>query len=281
MHGPCHGNKFRKLKYHLLEFQQAHKREILTFGGAFSNHLYATAATGFQLNIPTIGIIRGEIDMENPTIKKIIKWGMKLYPLERSIYAQRGQEKFNSYIASKFPHAYIIPEGGHHILAQRGISELVREVRTQMSEQMDYWVCPYGTGSTARGIIAELNDHEKMLIYPALKGFNHEKIKNELIDGINILAERIVIRDAHRGGYGKRHPEIEEFILDFFHQYEILLDPVYTGKMFYQLFSDIREGFFPERSTIMVVHTGGLQGLAGYNYRYGSELPQWDENTNQ
>lgn len=276
LHGPCQGNKFRKLKYHLSEFSRSERKRILTFGGAFSNHLYATAAAGHQLNIPTIGLVRGEIDEKNPTVKKIRAWNMDLIPVHRSDYQKKDGKDFLTFLHESYPDAYIVPEGGHHQLAQRGVSELVHEIRTQYTNKINTWVCPYGTGSTALGIIKALTHEETLRSYVVLKGFDLEKTKNQLVNSENISLDYFELIHAHFGGYGKQCPEVENFILDFYSRYHILLDPIYTGKMMHQLYKDIFASKIKEGATIMVVHTGGLQGISGYNYRYGTKLPEWD-----
>ncbi|MCB0668700.1 MAG: hypothetical protein KDC80_22905, partial [Saprospiraceae bacterium] len=199
------------------------------------------------------------------------------HPMQRSLYAKKGNSEFIEYLQSIYPDAYIIPEGGHHSLAQKGVGELVGEVRLQVPVRIDYWCCAYGTGSTALGILQELNNEEKLLAFLVLKGFNLGKTEDELVRGRNTEGDRLRLVEAHLGGYGKKSPELEKFILSFLKDFRILLDPVYTGKMFFQLFSEIRNGNIPEGSTILAVHSGGLQGIEGYNYRYGSKLPLWKE----
>ncbi|MCB0689317.1 MAG: pyridoxal-phosphate dependent enzyme [Saprospiraceae bacterium] len=278
LYGPCQGNKFRKLKYHLEEYKRLPAQQILTFGGAFSNHLYATAAAGFLLDIPTTGIIRGEIDENNPSIRQFRSWKMHLQPMDRSSYQRKDEQQFIRDIQHLYPQAYIIPEGGHHLLAQQGAGEIVDEVRAQTKDKIDLWVCAYGTGSTTLGILQKLLPFEKLHAYIVLKGFDLDRTKRTLISETGVPESNLSLIEAHLGGYGRRNKAVESFIVQFYHEYDVLLDPVYTGKLFFQLFQNISVGIIPPESTIMVIHSGGLQGIAGYNYRYGSELPEWVPN---
>lgn len=268
MNGACQGNKFRKLTYHLEEFYRQHLDQLVSFGGAFSNHLYALAALGYERQIPTVGFIRGEIDIQNPTIRQIRDWGMKLRALDRSTYRRKTETSFLQEIRDHYSGAYIIPEGGHHPLAQQGVAGLVDEVRIQANAKIDHWICPYGSGSTALGIASRLKVRESLIAYVVLKGLASQEAEE---------GPRRVLRftEAHFGGFGKRSREIEKFIPAFYEEHGVLLDPIYTARMFYRLFEQISAGDFAEGTTIMAVHTGGLQGLAGYNYRFGTDLPEW------
>ena len=275
IHGACHGNKFRKLKYHLLEFQRQNYQQIVSFGGAFSNHLYALAALGQELQIKTVGLVRGEIDGGNPTIRQMGKWGMELRALTRQEYRQKTNEIFLKEIQSEYPGAYIIPEGGHHPLAQKGVAELVSEVRNQYPGKIHHWICPVGTGSTAVGMAAKMNESEILTGFVVLKGMYYEDTRKKLCASYSIPPQVLLLTGAHFGGFGKRSHEIENFIVAFYERHQILLDPIYTAKMFCTFFKQIDAGIFKEGSTILALHTGGLQGLAGYNYQFQTNLPEW------
>lgn len=275
IHGACQGNKFRKLKHHLLEFKRRNCQQIVSFGGAFSNHLYALAALGQELQIKTVGLVRGEIDGENPTIRQMGNWGMELRALTRQAYRQKTNDAFLKEISSEYPGAYIIAEGGHHPLAQKGVNELVNEVRNQYKDAIHHWMCPVGTGSTALGMAGRMDESEILTGFVVLKGMDYEETRKELCASYSIPPQILKLTEAHFGGFGKRSQEIENFIEAFYERHQILLDPVYTAKMFCTLFKQIETGSFPEGSTILALHTGGLQGLAGYNYRFQTKLPEW------
>jgi 1-aminocyclopropane-1-carboxylate deaminase len=275
MNGACQGNKFRKLKYHLEEFYRQRLGQLVSFGGAFSNHLYALAALGYERQIPTVGFIRGEIDIQNPTIRQIRDWGMKLQPLDRSTYRRRTETSFLQEIRDHYTGAYCIPEGGHHPLAQQGVAGLVDEVRIQTNDRIDHWICPYGSGSTALGIASRIRERESVIAYVVLKGLVEKSISKARTGTRENPRQVLRLTEAHFGGFGKRSREIENFIPAFYEEHGVLLDPIYTARMFYRLFQQISNGDFPEGTSILAVHTGGLQGLAGYNYRFGTHLPAW------
>ncbi|NND34276.1 MAG: pyridoxal-phosphate dependent enzyme [Saprospiraceae bacterium] len=265
--GACQGNKMRKLKYQVGHLPKINKPQILTFGGAFSNHLYAVAAYGAEVGIETIGIIRGEFDLANPTLKKIRQWGMLLHFVSRSEYSQRNEPAYLRKLQEKFPFAHIIPEGGNHPDAYPGIIEMVNEIRVQHPETIHYWVCPYGTGSTAAGIARGLKKGEMLSAFVVLKGLKLAAEK------ARFTSQPITFHEAHYGGYAKRCKVIEDFIMEFHARHDIILDPIYTGRMMHALYQQIHQNKIKPGSNIMVIHTGGYQGIIGYNYRFGTDLP--------
>ncbi|MBK8502820.1 MAG: pyridoxal-phosphate dependent enzyme [Saprospiraceae bacterium] len=274
MHGPCQGNKFRKLKYHLIECRRQLSDHMVTFGGAFSNHLFATAAAGYHFKIKTTGIIRGEIDEANPTIMKLKAWKMHLECIHRHDYQKKDSEQFLTMIKQRYPDAYLIPEGGHHTLAQQGVGEIVDEVKDQYHQNIDHWFCPVGTGSTILGIAKKIS-RGSVAGFVVLKGFNLEDTKSKMCTEHDLPENKIQLIDAHFGGYGRKNEMVERFIHEFYADHDIILDPIYTGKMFLSLFNLLTTSAHYEGSTIVAIHTGGLQGNSGYNYRYGSALPEW------
>jgi 1-aminocyclopropane-1-carboxylate deaminase len=267
IHGACQGNKFRKLAYHLKELRQLGKTEILTFGGAFSNHIFAVAATGHRLGIKTIGLIRGEFDPNNPTLKMAREWGMQLQFLTRGAYRQRYDNHFIQQLEQQYPSAYIIPEGGSHPLAYLGLAEMVSEIRSQGLTDINHWVCPYASGGTAIGIAQQLLSSETLHAFVVLKGFDRAEAASIIPDC------KIVFHEAHYGGFAKRSPLIEDFVCHFYEQHNIVLDPIYTGKMIHALFQIIRRNKIERKSKVLLIHTGGRQGIVGYNYLHGTDLP--------
>lgn len=262
IHPEISGNKFRKLKYNLLEFSKGNYDAILTFGGAYSNHISATAAAGKEFNIPTIGIIRGEElaekIAENPTLSFAQNAGMKLKFISREQYRNKSNPEFLEKLKSEFGNIYILPEGGTNQLAVKGCEEILNE----HTKEFHFITCAVGTAGTISGIIKSSENQQITLGFPALKdgGF--------LSDEINRFTNRSnfkLINDYHFGGYAKVNNELLEFINDFKRQFDVTLDAVYTGKMMFGIFQMIQNGFFPKGTKVLAVHTGGIQGNEGMN----------------
>lgn len=255
------GNKFRKLKYNLLQAKSENKETFLTFGGAFSNHIAAAAYAGKEYGFKTIGIIRGdELESkisENPTLQFAQECGMQFKFVTREDYRHKTEVEFISNLKQEFGDFYLVPEGGTNEFAIKGCEEIL----TKEDAEFDFICCAVGTGGTISGIINSLLPHQKVLGFPALKGdFLKEDIRkfarNENWE---------VITDYHFGGYGKVNPELIAFINQFYDENQIPLDPIYTGKMVFGVMDLIEKNYFPENSKILLIHTGGLQGIKGMN----------------
>lgn len=265
LHPEISGNKFRKLKYNLVKAQEGNHNTLLTFGGAYSNHIAAVAAAGDLLGIKTIGIIRGEeleenihvTLLKNPTLAFAVSRGMKLKFVTRTEYRQRSELQFIEKLKQDLGEFYLLPEGGTNALAVKGCEEIL----TEADSEFDNICCPVGTGGTIAGIINSAQPWQNILGFPALKGnFLKEEIK-EYTSSQNWK----LIPDYHFGGYAKVSAELITFINDFSRKYQIPLDPVYTGKMFFGIFDMIKRSAFPQNSSILAIHTGGLQGITGMN----------------
>lgn len=255
------GNKFRKLKYNLLQAKEENQTTLLTFGGAFSNHIAAVAFAGKEQNFKTIGIIRGdELQdkiQENPTLKFAQENGMQFEFVSRSDYSDKENPDFIKQLREKFGSFYLVPEGGTNDLAVKGCGEIL----AKEDSQFDYICCAVGTGGTISGLINSGLPHQKVLGFPALKGdFLREEIckfaKNHNWQ---------LITDYHFGGYGKVNLELINFINNFSESNKIPLDPVYTSKMVFGVLDLIAKDYFPPNSKILLIHTGGLQGIQGMN----------------
>lgn len=264
IHPEISGNKYRKLKYNLEAFSQGNYESILSFGGAYSNHIAALAAAGREFNIPTIGIIRGEElkdkIQDNPTLSYAKQNGMRLEFVSRTAYREKNQSKFLEELRMKFGNVYILPEGGTNEMAIKGCEEILGK----HTAEFDYICCAVGTGGTIRGILNSALPHQKVLGFPALK--DSEFLKNE-INQVGKRSNFDWINNFHFGGYGKYSTELIDFINEFKNQYNVPLEPIYTGKMFYGIVQLMKEKFFPVDSKILAVHTGGLQGIEGVNQR--------------
>lgn len=277
LHPEVSGNKFRKLKYNIKEAISQKQHTVLTFGGAYSNHIAATAATGKLYKLKTIGVIRGEelgkdiqkTLQENPTLKFAASCGMEFEFISRSEYREKDSEEMLQKLQKKFSSFYLVPEGGTNALAIKGCEEIL----TKEDRAFDIICCPVGTGGTISGIINSSSVDQKILGFPALKG-------DFLICEVKKLTEKNnweLTIDYHFGGYAKVNSELINFINNFRLRYGIALDPVYTGKMMYGVFDLIDKGNFPENTRILAVHTGGLQGISGMNQILQKKgLPQID-----
>ena len=257
------GNKYRKLKYNILEAKSKRFSTILTFGGAFSNHIAATAAAGKEFGFKTIGIIRGEelknkIN-ENPTLVFAKSCGMEFKFVTRDDFRNKSSEEFLEDLRFEFGNFYHIPEGGTNELAIKGCEEIL----TEEDKEFDYVCCPVGTGGTISGIINCSKPSQQVLGFPALKG----SFLKEDISKFAVQDNWRLISDYHFGGYAKVNTELIDFLNQFKKDTNIPLDPIYTGKMMFGIYDLLKTGFFPENSKILVIHTGGLQGIAGMNKR--------------
>lgn len=255
------GNKWWKLKYNLAEAIRLKHHTLLTFGGAYSNHLYATAAAALELGIKSIGIVRGEETLPlNPTLTFVKTCGMRLYYVSRERYRTKTTAEFQKWIHENFDHAYIIPEGGTNELAIAGCTELSRQI--QMETNFDFVALPVGTGGTMAGIIAGLRDDQTAVGYSVLKG--GEFLRGEVMRWLAVSGcthERWRIATTyHQGGYGKRTAALMKFMQHQLAAHLLPLDPVYTGKSCYGLWQEMEQGLFPRGSTILMLHTGGMQG---------------------
>lgn len=260
IHSSVSGNKWRKLKYVLQDAQTKGFETLLTFGGAWSNHLYATAAAGNVLGMKTIGIVRGEEYREKmtPTLQFCAAQGMELFFISRENYRRKGEPGFFENLKGQFKGPYFIPEGGSTPLALPGVAELVSETVIQLGQKPDYYALAAGTGGTAAGILAT---SVPTLAFSALK--NGGFLRKEILDlaktkgaGKNLH----LFTDYHFGGYAKHKPELLTFMQDFEQNHKIPLEHVYTGKMLYGLYDLIKRDFFKKETTIVTIHTGGLQG---------------------
>ncbi len=273
IHPIVSGNKFRKLKYNLLEAKAKNQQTLLTFGGAYSNHIAAVAFAGKEHGFKTIGIIRGDeleskID-ENPTLKFAQECGMQFEFVTREDYRHKTEVPFLENLKQKYGVFYLVPEGGTNEFAIKGCEEIL----TEADSQYDYICCAIGTGGTISGIINSILPHQKVLGFPALKGdFLKDEIRNFAKNDNWEL-----INDYHFGGYGKVNPELIGFMNQFYAENKVPLDPIYTAKMVFGVMDLIEKGYFPENSKILLIHTGGLQGIAGMNLKLeAKKLPTID-----
>ena len=261
------GNKWYKLKYNLIEAERLGYKTLLTFGGAFSNHIHATAAAGKKYRFRTIGIIRGEEHLPlNPTLESAQENGMLIEYLDRKSYRNKYDKDLIDRLKNKYGDFYLIPEGGSNNLAIKGCAEIIPRINTSF----DFICSACGTGGTLAGLILGLNSKSFALGFSVLKGgeFLYQNIRSLLAHcQKENLNNWLINLDYHLGGYAKINSELIKFCKDFKQHHNIPIEPIYTGKMFYGIFDLIKNNYFPEHSKIIAIHTGGLQGLQGLKHR--------------
>lgn len=264
LHKTVSGNKWRKLKYNIAEARRQQKTTLLTFGGAYSNHLYATAAVGKLLGWRTIGIVRGEAHSRlNPTLAFAQTQGMQIAYLSRSAYKEKDTEAMRSALHKRFGDFYLLPEGGTNLFALQGCAEIVDEVNSKLGTDYQVFACACGTGGTLAGLLTALPPTAKAYGFSALKGgaFLSEEV-NKLLAAANTEAKADwqIVTQYHFGGYAKTKPALLNFWHTFEQQFGVRIEPVYTAKMLYGLFEMIKNDCFAAGETIVALHTGGLQG---------------------
>ncbi|WP_104469961.1 1-aminocyclopropane-1-carboxylate deaminase/D-cysteine desulfhydrase [Acinetobacter indicus] len=257
IHPQISGNKFFKLKYNLLAARQQGFEKVLTFGGAYSNHIAATAFAAHQFGFQSLGMIRGEELAQrplNPTLATAQQFGMQLEFISRNAYRQKDQPDFLQRLQQQYPDFYLIPEGGTNALAVQGC----REILTAGDAQFDLICCAVGTGGTFAGLIEASQQHQQLLGFSALKGdfLTHE------VAQLTTKRNWRILDDYCCGGYAKTTPELIQFIQSFEQRYNIPLEQVYTGKMLRGIFDLIDQDKIGPDQKILLIHTGGLQGRA-------------------
>ena len=271
------GNKARKLKYNLAAARQQGHHTLLTFGGAYSNHLAAVATAGRLFGFQTIGLVRGDApevgSTLNSTLTQAVTDGMALHYLDRSAYRQRAEPDFIAGQLARFGPAYVLPEGGTNALALPGCAELVTEIRRQTS--FDAVAVAVGTGGTLAGLLTGLVGEERAIGVAALKngGFLRAEIDTLTQQAVEQQFTNYALQtEYHFGGYAKYSVELLVFIQQFRGRHGVLLDPIYTGKLLFGVLDLIGRGAFARGSTVVAIHTGGQQAWAGWQQRFGSKV---------
>ncbi len=265
IHNEVSGNKWRKLKYNIEQVYQGKFEGVFTFGGAFSNHLVATASACNQLGLKSIGFVRGnELTINsNDTLKRCYELGMELRFLSREEYALRNDKQYIHEIQSENLGFYPIPEGGANYLGVIGCQEIVKEIEIEI----DHLFIAQGTTTTSCGVLMGKHSHTQLHVIPVLKGFHSKETMVDILkyalldeDYANELVDDVIVHsEYHFGGYGKYSDELIHFIKDIYSGYQLPLDFVYTGKVFYGMLEELRSGNF-DNQTVVFIHTGGLQG---------------------
>jgi len=255
------GNKLRKLKYNVSKAKAQGYTKILTFGGAYSNHILAASYIKKNYEIDVIGVVRGEelADKikENPTLFKAQENGMEFHFVSREVYRNKMSPDFLGELKDEFGDFYLLPEGGTNNLAIKGCEEIL----TPEDEGFNYICCAVGTGGTIAGLINTSRENQKVIGFSALKG-------DFLKDDVGALVTKSnweIQTEYHFGGYAKTTTELVRFINNFKSETGVQLDPIYNGKMMYGIFDLMKKGYFSKNTSILAIHTGGLQAIEGMN----------------
>lgn len=276
LHPIISGNKWRKLKYNLTLAKQLGKHGILSFGGSYSNHIHALAFACKHHNLASIGIIRGEAHYANNfTLSWAQHWGMELHFVDRKNYRLRGDGDYLASLAQKHPDYTIVPEGGSNSLALAGVGEVITELNKQMT--FDTLITPVGSGGTLAGLINADNEQHQLLGIGVLKQCDYlrEEINNLLPTETKAYNNWQLLTQFHRGGYAKFSTADSQRIIAFSEQTGIDFEPVYSGKMILALLDLIEQGYFKAKQRVVLLHTGGLQGLGGMAERGIIKPEEW------
>ena len=289
IHPIISGNKWRKLKYNIDQAKVQGKKGLISFGGAYSNHIHALAFACYQQRLPCIGIIRGESHYANNfTLRWAQHWQMKLTYVDRNTYRRRADSDYLALLQAQYPEYLIIPEGGSNSLAIPGVSEIIDELNQQTV--FETLLTPVGSGGTLAGLISADNNQHQLLGVAVLKQGKetdgdkvdikpNDYLTNQVSTLLPKAAQKFdnwqVLPDFHRGGYAKFSVEDSQRIIAFNQETGINFEPVYSGKMLLALVDLIKQGYFAQHHRIVLLHTGGLQGLGGLSERERINGQQW------
>lgn len=262
-HPTIQGNKWHKLKLNLMAAEHQHKHQLLTFGGAYSNHIAATAAAAFERRWSSIGLIRGDELAHNhqawsPTLKQAQRHGMTFEFVDRQTYRLRHHQAWLSALQQRYPQAYILPEGGSNPLAVNGLESVINELN-QQCPGWTHLLCAVGTGGTLAGLAKFAGNHQQVWGMASLKNAEYlsEQIKHWA--GLDKTNWRL-ITEFHGGGYAKTNADIDARMSAFERDFAIDLDPIYTAKMVFGFYQLLQAGAFAPNSRVILYHSGGLQG---------------------
>ena len=261
------GNKLFKLKHNVDRALLKKKNMLITFGGAFSNHILATAVYAKKKNIDCLAIVRGEEYYElNPLLTLAKEYGMNFCFVSRKEYAKRNDNNYISELIRKYKKAFIVPEGGNNKLGVLGAEEILE---TQ-DMSFDYIICPIGTGATLSGIVNSSNRSQKVI---GINCINDTKDINKNISQKTNKNNWEIINEFNFGGFAKFDNLLTEYLKKFKLNYKITLDLNYTTKMFFGFEKLIERRYFHRKSKVLLIHTGGTYGNLGFNYLYDLDLP--------
>jgi 1-aminocyclopropane-1-carboxylate deaminase len=267
LHPSISGNKWRKLKYNLLHAEANGIKNLLSFGGAYSNHIHALAAAAHHFNFNATAIIRGESHYaSNSTLSQAQQWGMTLDFVDRKTYRLKDQADYLAQLQLQYPNTYIIPEGGTNALAIPGVEEVVSELIEQTEDPIDHLFTATGSIGTLSGLISGAIKYSPVTQLHGIAVLKNADYLKASVSHLVPAADTInwqLHTEFHEGGYGKISPKLATFCQQFTQHTQIPIEPIYTGKMLYALWQLIEQDYFPQGQHIVAIHTGGLQGLAG------------------
>ena len=258
VHPVISGNKLFKLDYFLKDLPQHSSAEIVTFGGAFSNHLVATAFACKQLQLPCTGIVRGERAAQlSHTLTECLAFGMKLKFISRAEYDKKDEESFIETIKLAYKNCIIIPEGGYHFLGAKGAAEIMNFV----PQETTHICCAVGTATTLSGLLTGLKNEQQLIAFPVIKNMHDIAERIEFLTGNSYHTNQLkIMSDYHFGGYAKKTQPLIDFMNLLFDKHQLPTDFIYTAKMMFGIFDMIKNNVFEKGSKIVCIHTGGLQG---------------------
>jgi len=277
IHTEVSGNKWRKLKYNVEVCLNAKKTGILTFGGAFSNHLLATASACNAIGLKSVGIVRGdELNAQsNHTLQRCAELGMELKFISREEYRMIPDKSFLADLAHEFPNFHIVPEGGANYYGMIGCQEILKEIEIDF----DAIFVAQGTTTTSCGLLLGLKENQEIYVVPVLKGFASEKEMQSIFEYSGVEKEWLedafeklnILDEFHFGGYGKYDDELLDFIRTFYLNHGIKLDPIYTGKAMFAMMKELQNEKWNGKSVVFI-HTGGIQGVQSIEEKSGVRL---------
>jgi 1-aminocyclopropane-1-carboxylate deaminase len=276
IHPVISGNKWRKLKHNILAAKSTSKAGIISFGGAYSNHIHALAYACKLEGLRSIGIIRGEPHYaNNATLSQAASFGMTFDFVSRKEYRERAEKVYLQQLQEKHPNLLIVPEGGSNQLALQGVSEIVTELKQQTN--WDYLITPVGSGGTIAGLLSAAHQEHEIIGISVLKqaGYLEKEVVNLLAANKVKMENWQVVNQYHCGGYAKFSNNDQQQIISLAKQLGIPLEPIYSGKMILAFFDMLKNNYFRRNSHIVLLHTGGLQGLKGLAEQNKIKASEW------
>lgn len=267
--GPAPGNKSFKLAEYLALAREQGVTRLVSFGGAWSNHLHALAAVGYQQGLATVGIVRGDTALnESGMLADVRRWNMEIIQVSREEYRQRNDVQYQQAITQRFDPCLLIPEGGATATGAKGCGAIADMIRREAPAARRI-VVPVGTGTTLAGLVASLDESYDVLGISALKGASDLEQRVQALLGqltVDPHARWRIDHTSHCGGFARVSEALREFILAFEAVHGIEVDPVYTGKMLFAIHQLSQQGEWDADSPILAIHTGGLQGRRGFSW---------------
>ena len=270
--GLAPGNKHFKLSANLDRARQLGVSRLVSFGGAWSNHLHALAAVGAEQGFATVGIVRGDDGVAaTAMLADARRWGMHIVNVSRTQYRDRHDPAYLNRLRARFAPCLLIPEGGANPEGARGCMAIADLLKAR-PHTARHILLPVGTGTTLAGLVAGLGADYDITGVAALRGAAdlEQRVGQALasLPGESRARWRI-LHDAHCGGFARVDAGLRAFMLAFEAVHGIALEPVYTGKMLYAIYRRLRSGEWRSDVPLLAIHTGGLQGRRGYDWLGG------------